>query len=134
MESHSHSVRKATPCANDDLCPDRETARNPSTLSDHGICSKSRIWNRKAGAISFETLTTNKITEPKKDRNSIPFKLTESWRHLYASSHTTYNSGGQRILRNESASGTLVWRLEIFPASRTITHYCTERARRTHGT
>lgn len=43
------------------------------------IISKSRIWNRKAGASSFETLG------PRKDRNQTPFRFTKSWCHLYAS-------------------------------------------------
>ena len=50
------------------------------------ICSKPRIWNRKAGAISFETRTTNEIMGVRKGRNSTPFKLTKFWCHLYASS------------------------------------------------
>jgi len=43
------------------------------------------MWNRKAGAISFETRSTSEITVPRKNRNPTPFKFTKSQRHLYAS-------------------------------------------------
>jgi len=39
----------------------------------------------KAGAISFETRTTDEVMGPRKDRNITPFRLTKSWCHPYAS-------------------------------------------------
>jgi len=43
------------------------------------------IWNRKPGAISFDTRSTSEITVPRKDHNPTPFKLTKSQCRLYAS-------------------------------------------------
>ena len=36
------------------------------------------IWDQKAEVISFEIRTTNEIMEPRKDRNSAPFRFTKS--------------------------------------------------------
>jgi len=47
------------------------------------ICSKPRIWNYEAAAISLETRSTGEITRPREDRNPTPFRLTGSQRHFY---------------------------------------------------
>ena len=50
--------------------------RTPSAVVGSGYLLQT--WNRKAGAISFGTRTTDGIVEPSKDRNPTPSRLTRS--------------------------------------------------------